>query len=308
MKRFLLKRILMLVPVLLGVTIIIFTLMYITPGDPVDSILGDSATEQTKADLREELGLNGTYIERLGGYITGLLHGDMGICYATRQNVADRIVQSYPNTVKLAGVSMLWATVFGLTFGIVSAVRQYSFLDNIVMCLAMIGTSIPVFWNSLLLILLFSVKLNVLSASGLSSPRHLILPAFALGLQSCATITRMTRSSMLEVVRQDYISTARAKGQTEYKITVRHALKNALIPVVTVIGMQFGLLLGGAVVTESIFSISGIGKMMVDAVNARNYPVVQGGVLAIALVFSVINLLVDILYAYIDPRIRSQYH
>ena len=192
-------------------------------------------------------------------------------------------------------------------FGIVSAIRQYSIIDNIVMSISMIGISMPSFWCGLLLMLLFCVKLKWLPASGFDSFSCVILPGIALGVNSAASIARMTRSSMLEVIRQDYISTARAKGLSEFKVVTVHALKNALIPVITTIGMQFGLLLGGAVLIESIFAIPGVGKMMVDAIKSRNYPVVQGGVLVIALSFCLVNLVVDILYAYVDPRVRSQY-
>ena len=283
------------------------SLMYITPGDPVDSLLGDNATPEAREALREELGLNGGYFERFFNYVVRLLRGDMGICYSTRQNVATRIAQTFPNTVKLASFAVAFAVVFGLTFGIVSAIRQYSIIDNIVMSISMIGISMPSFWCGLLLMLLFCVKLKWLPASGFDSFSCVILPGIALGVNSAASIARMTRSSMLEVIRQDYISTARAKGLSEFKVVTVHALKNALIPVITTIGMQFGLLLGGAVLIESIFAIPGVGKMMVDAIKSRNYPVVQGGVLVIALSFCLVNLVVDILYAYVDPRVRSQY-
>ena len=270
-------------------------------------MLGDNATPEAREALREELGLNGGYFERFFNYVVRLLRGDMGICYSTRQNVATRIAQTFPNTVKLASFAVAFAVVFGLTFGIVSAIRQYSIIDNIVMSISMIGISMPSFWCGLLLMLLFCVKLKWLPASGFDSFSCVILPGIALGVNSAASIARMTRSSMLEVIRQDYISTARAKGLSEFKVVTVHALKNALIPVITTIGMQFGLLLGGAVLIESIFAIPGVGKTMVDAIKSRNYPVVQGGVLVIALSFCLVNLVVDILYAYVDPRVRSQY-
>ncbi len=307
MLKYIARRLIMLIPVLLGVILVVFTLMYITPGDPVDSILGENSTLESREALRQELGLNGGYFERLFNYISRLLKGDMGICYATKQNVTTRIAQTFPNTVKLASLSVVLAIAIGLTFGIVSAVKQYSIFDNIAMGISMILNAMPTFWEGLLLLLLFAVTLKWFPASGFSSFRQMVLPAFTLCTHSAAAITRMTRSSMLEVIRQDYISTARAKGQTEWNITIHHALKNAMIPVITTIGMQFGLLLGGAVLVESIFGIPGVGKMMVDAIKARNHPVVQGGVLVIALAFSIVNLVVDILYAYIDPRIRSQY-
>lgn len=301
------KRLLMMVPVMLGVIIIVFTLLYITPGDPVDSLLGDDATPEMAEQLREELGLNGTYIERLGKYIINLLHGDLGICYATKQPVMERIVQTFPNSLKLAGCSVVLSLMIGLLFGIVSAVKQYSIFDTVAMALAMVGNAMPNFWQGLLLMLLFALQWKVLPASGFEGWKYLILPSITIGTSSAAAIARMTRSSMLEVIRQDYITTAEAKGQSELKIIIFHALKNALIPVITTVGIQFGNLLGGAVLTESIFAVPGVGKMMVDAIKARNYPVVQGGVLMVALTFSLVNLAVDILYAYVDPRIRSQY-
>ena len=301
------RRLLMMVPVMLGVIIIVFTLLYITPGDPVDTLLGDDATPEMAAQLREELGLNGGYFERLGRYVTGLLHGDLGVDYATKEPVMDRIIQTFPNSLKLAGCSVVLAVVIGLTLGIVSAVKQYSIFDNVAMALAMVGNAMPNFWQGLLLMLLFALQWKLLPASGIGGWEYMILPAVTIGTSSAAAIARRTRSSMLEVIRQDYIVTAESKGQTELKIIVFHALKNALIPVITTVGIQFGNLLGGAVLTESIFAIPGVGKMMVDAIKARNYPVVQGGVLMVALTFSLVNLAVDILYAFVDPRIRSQY-
>lgn len=307
MGKYILKRLLMLIPVMLGVVLIVFTLMYITPGDPVDSILGEDASPEEAAELRIRLGLNGGYFERLYTYVKNLLHGDLGICYATKQPVMTRLAQTFPNSLRLAGMSMIIAVVIGLTMGIISAVKQYSWFDSIAMALAMVGNAMPNFWQGLLLMLLFALHWHLLPASGFTSWKHVILPALTIGTSSAAAIARMTRSSMLEVIRQDYIVTARAKGQCEFLITVCHALHNALIPVITTVGMQFGHLLGGAVLTESIFAVPGVGKMMVDAIKARNYPIVQGGVLMIALVFSLVNLGVDILYAFIDPRIRSQY-
>lgn len=307
MLKYIIRRLLMMIPVMLGVIVIVFTLMYITPGDPVDTLLGDDATPEMVEELREELGLNGTYLQRLGKYLVNLLHGDLGIDYATREPVMDRIMQTFPNSIKLAGCSVLLALVLGLTLGIISAVKQYSLFDNTAMALAMIGNAMPSFWQGLLLMLLFALHWRLLPASGFDGWQYMILPTITIGTSSAAAIARMTRSSMLEVIRQDYITTAEAKGQTELKIIIKHALKNALIPVITTVGIQFGNLLGGAVLSESIFAVPGVGKMMVDAIKARNYPVVQGGVLTVALAFSLVNLAVDILYAYVDPRIRSQY-
>lgn len=307
MIKYILRRILMMIPVMLGVMLIVFTMMYITPGDPAEIILGDAATPETVAELRDEMGLDDPYIVRFVRFILDLLRGDLGTCYATRQPVFDRLVQTFPNTIKLAALAVVVSTTLGLTMGIISAAKQYSIFDNVAMALAMVGNAMPNFWQGLLLMLVFSLWLGWLPASGFSSFKYMILPAITMGTSSAAVIARMTRSSMLEVIRADYISTARAKGQIEFRVILRHALKNALIPVVTIIGIQFGRQLGGAVLTESIFAVPGVGKMLVDAIKARNYPVVQGGVLMIALSLSIVNLLVDILYAYIDPRIKSQY-
>ena len=289
MVKYVFRRIVMMIPVLLGVSLIVFTLMYITPGDPAALILGDGAPPEAVEQLHKEMGLDDGFIIRFGRFLKdAVLHQDLGTCYQTKQPVVERIGEMFPNTLKLAAFSVTIAVVLGMVMGIISAVYQYSAFDNIAM-------------------LLFALKLKWLPASGFSSFKYMILPAVTIGTSSAAAISRMTRSSMLEVIRQDYITSARAKGQTEFMITMRHALKNALIPVITTIGMQFGNLLGGAVLTESIFAVPGIGKMMVDAIKARNFPVVQGGVLVVALAFSLVNLLVDILYAYIDPRIRSKY-
>lgn len=307
MLRYILRRLLMLIPVLFGVVVIVFTLMYITPGDPVDALLGDSVTPEAADALREQLGLNGGYLKRLFTYTAHLLKGDLGICYQTKQPVTTRIADAFPYSIKLAALGVAFSVTLGLIVGIVSAVFQYSAFDYISMFICMIGNAMSSFWLGLLLLLVFCLKLGWFPASGFSSFRYMVLPAFTVGFHSAASIARMTRSSMLEVIRQDYISTARAKGQSEFNIVIGHSLKNALIPVITIIGMQFGNLLGGSVLVESIFVIPGVGKMMVDAVKFRNYPVVQGGVLTVALAFCVVNLCVDILYALVDPRIRSQY-
>lgn len=298
----------MLIPVMLGVTFIVFTLMYITPGDPARIILGESASEASVQQLREEMGLNDPFIVQYGNYLYDLVvHQDIGTSYVTKRPVFTELAAVFPATLKLALLSMLFAILLGIPIGIISAVKQYSWFDSISMIFALIGISMPVFWLGLLMILLFSVKLHWLPASGFSSFKYMIMPAVALGAQSVAIITRMTRSSMLEVIRQDYIRTAKAKGQKQKIVILRHALGNALIPIITIVGLQFGGLLGGAVLTESIFSIPGIGRLMVDSIKMRDYPVVQGGVLFIAILFSIVNLLVDLLYAYVDPRVKSQY-
>lgn len=307
MIKFIIRRILLMIPVILSVIVIVFTLMYFTPGDPVDTIAGADATEETREAIRVELGLNGSYIERLVRYISGLLHGDLGLDYNSRMPVKDMIKVAFPNTLKIAGVAIIFATVVGIAIGIWAATNQYTFADTFASILALVGNSMPVFWLALLLMLAFSVWLGWLPATGLDGWKALIMPAFCTSVGSIAAIARMTRSSMLEVIRSDYITTARSKGLREATIITEHALGNALIPVVTTIGIQFGNLLGGAVLTETVFAIPGMGTMIVSAIKARNLPVVQGGVLVCALSLCILNLVIDLLYGFIDPRIKSQY-
>lgn len=306
--RYVLRRIFFLIPVLFGVTFIVFTLLYITPGDPAKLILGEQAPPEAVQAMREEMGLDQPYLIQYYNYVKkAVLQQDIGRSYVTNRPVMQEILGAFPATFTLATSAMLVAILIGIPIGIISAIKQYSVFDTVSMIIALLGVSMPVFWLGLLLILLFTVYLGWLPASGFNSIKHMIMPALALGAMTAAIVTRMTRSSMLEVIRQDYIRTAQAKGQKQSVVVLKHALGNALIPIIAVIGLQFGQLLGGAVLTESIFSIPGVGRLMVDSIKMRDFPVVQGGVLFIALSFSVINLLVDLLYAYVDPRIRSQY-
>ncbi len=307
MIKYIARRLLLLIPIMLAVSFIVFVLLYITPGDPVRMILGESATPEAVVAIRAKLGLDQPFFTRYLNYLNNLIHLDMGISYATGGSVSKEIFNCVPYTLLLAFVSILLAVVIGIPIGIVSAVKQYTTFDNIVMVIGLIGISMPVFWLGLLLILFFAVNLKILPSSGISSWQHLILPAITVGAQSIAVVCRMTRSSMLEVIRQDYIRTVRAKGQTEFNIVVSHTLHNAMIPIITVIGLQFGALLGGAIMAETIFSIPGLGRLMVDSIKQRDYPVVQGVVLFVALSFSLVNLLIDIIYAFVDPKIRSKY-
>lgn len=308
MHKYIIKRLLFLLPVILGVSFVVFTMLYITPGDPARMALGEQASEEAVQNFREQEGLNDSFIVQYGRYLyNAVFKGDLGRSYTTKRPVVQEILNVFPSTLLLTLLSMIVAVVIGIPFGIISAVKQYSFLDSTIMFLALIGISMPVFWLGLILILTFSVKLGWFPPSGFYGFKYMVLPAFALSAQAIAIITRMTRSSMLEVVRQDYIRTIRAKGQRERVVIGFHALKNALIPIITVVGVQFGYLLGGAILTEVIFSINGVGRLMVEAIKMRNYPVVQGGVLFTALAFSIVNLLVDLLYAYVDPRIKAQY-
>ena len=306
MSKYILKRFLYLIFVLFGVSLIVFTLLYVTPGDPAKIILGEAATPEALEEVRESLGLNDSYIVRYGNYIKDIVvHQDLGDSYVTGRPVLTEIMGVFPNTLSLASISILIAVVLGVTLGIISAVKQYSWIDNFVMIFALIGTSAPIFWIGILMILLFSVTLNWLPPSGYGTIQQMIMPAVALGLQSTAMIARMTRSSMLEMIRQDYVKTARSKGQKEIVVILKHVFRNALIPIVTVIGLQFGVLLGGAMLTEVVFSIPGLGRLMIDSIKMRDYPVVQGGVLFMATCFSLVNLLVDLIYALVDPKISK---
>ncbi|WP_299299015.1 ABC transporter permease [uncultured Fretibacterium sp.] len=308
MLRYIVRRVLFLIPVLLGVAFCVFTLLYLTPGDPARMVLGDLATEDAVQEFRNREGLNDPFLVQFGNYVwKAVTKGDIGRSYITKRSVAQEVLAAFPATLKLSALAMLIAILVGLPCGILSAIKQYSLFDTVTMIFAMIGLSMPVFWLGLLLILLFSVHLRWLPSSGFGTFKAMILPAVSLSAQAISMVTRMTRSSMLEVIRADYIRTARAKGQRESVVIWVHALHNALIPVVTLCGLQFGHLLAGAILTESIFAIPGVGRLMVSSIMQRDYPMVQGGVLFIAIVFSIVNLLVDLVYAYIDPRIKAQY-
>lgn len=308
MVNYILKRILMIIPIMLGVSFVVFCMIYFTPGDPAEYILGVDASTEAVESLREELGLDDPFAIRYFNYLKDIVTKfDFGISYTTRRSVTIEIIERFPTTLRLAFLSVGLATIIGITTGVISATMQYSIFDHIATIIALTGISMPNFWTGLMLIILFAVNLGWLPSSGFSTPIHWILPCVTIGFASSAAIMRMTRSSMLEVLRQDYITTARAKGQKEILVIIKHALRNALIPIVTVIGISFGHMLGGAILAESIFAIPGTGKLMVDAISAKNYPMIQGGVLFIAMSFSLVNLAVDILYAFIDPRIRTQY-
>jgi len=294
------------IPVLFGVSLIIFTMVRVIPGDPGYVMAGPHATKDQVEQIRAQLGLDKHPVTQYFIFIENLIKGDLGTSTRTGLPVTKEIMARFPNTLLLALASIMIATVFGVLTGIIAGVRQNSKFDYLSMLVALFGLSMPVFWLGLMLMLLFSIKLGLFPAVGADSFKHLVLPAITLGANSTAIIARMTRSSMLEVIRLDYIRTARAKGLSEKLVISRHALKNALIPVVTVIGLQTGILLGGAVLTEIVFAWPGIGRLLVEAILSRDYPVVQGVVLVVATMFIFVNLVVDILYSYLDPRIR--YH
>lgn len=307
MLKYTMRRILLLIPVLLGATFLLFCMLSLAPGDPVNIILGADATPEAAAVLRAELGLDQPLLTRYLDFLVNMCHGDFGLSYSNRQPVADEIWARFPNTILLATLTTLFASVIGIPLGIISAVKQYSVWDNISISISLLGASMPTFWLALMLMLVFSLNLGWLPPSGSYGPEYWILPVVTVSLTSASSVTRMTRSSMLDVVRQDYIRTARAKGQTEQKIILNHELPNALIPIITVVGMQFASNLGGAIMCESVFAIPGIGTLMITAINARNHPMVLACSVLTAVVFSLVAIFVDLLYAFVDPRIRSQY-
>lgn len=308
MIRYIAKRILMMIPVLLAVSFLIFSLMYLAPGDPARIILGDDAPEEAVLEKREELGLNDPFLVQYGRYIYNIVfHFDFGVSYSTGEPVVKTLLERYPVTIELALCCMFMMIIMGLPIGIISAVKQYSLLDNVSVSVGLIAVSMPNFWLGLVLIMFFSLKLRLLPASGFYGWKYWILPSMTVGFSNAASLLRTTRSAMLECIRQDYVDTARAKGQSEFKTIMHHVLGNAWIPILTVIGMTFGRLLGGAIISEQIFSIPGLGKLMIDSINMRDYPMVRGGVLMLAFTFSMMNLVVDILYTFIDPRLKTEF-
>jgi peptide/nickel transport system permease protein len=307
MHKYIVRRLLMMIPVMLGVTLLVYMIISLTPGDAASMILGDGATEEAVATLREEMGFNDPVIIQYANYMKDLLTGDLGVSYATGKSVAVEIGQRFPNTFRLTVSAIFLSVLISIPIGVISATKQYSIFDNVGMIFALVGISMPSFWTGLILIIFFSLQLGWFPSGGMEGWTSLILPAFTLAVASTASITRTTRSSMLEVIRQDYINTAKAKGVSKGVVIRKHALKNALIPAITVIGLEFGVLLGGAVLTETVFSWPGIGRLMVESIQRKDTPMVLGCVIVFALAFSLVNLLIDILYAFIDPRIKASY-
>ena len=305
MLKYIAKRILLLIPVLLCVMTVLFTILYFTPGDPARIALGQEVTEEAVAAFRAERGMDDPFVVQLGRYIyRAVFKGDLGYSYVMKSPVSFELASRIPMTGKLAFWAVAFSTLVGIPLGIICAIRQYSLLDSVTTLITLIGISTPTFWTGLLLILAFSVHLGWLPSMGFSTISEMVLPIVTLSGTSIAIIARITRSSMLEVIHSDYVRTARAKGQKESVVILRHALPNAMIPILTIISIQFGTLLGGSIITEAIFSISGVGRLMLDAINNRDYPIIQGGVLFISVAFCMINLAVDILYAFVDPRIH----
>lgn len=301
------KRLLLMIPVILGISFILFSIMDLTPGDPARVILGDYASQQEIDNLREEMGLNDNFFVRYGRYVGDAVTGDLGNSYRSNTPVVDEIAARFPSTFKIALMAMFIAVLIGIPVGIISAVKQYSIADITSTILALLFTSIPAFWLGLLLILLLSVKLRLLPAVGSDSWKHMIMPSVSLAAAQMATIIRMTRSTMLEVIRQDYIRTAKAKGAPPKRIIFHHAIKNALLPVITTVGLSISNLLGGALIIENVFGISGLGTLMVNSVKSKDTPMLIGSVMFAAIAAGIVNLIVDVIYTYVDPRIKAQF-
>ncbi len=308
MGRYILRRLLWMIPVVLGVTVLVFTIMYFIPGDPVKMMLGAEATPDEIAAFRQRLGLNDPYLVRLGRFVGGIvLRFDFGESWVYNTPVTTELLRRFPRTITIAAACIALQILVGIPLGIIAAVNHNSWVDRIAMFIAIFGVSMPGFWIALMLVLLFSVRLGWLPPYGIGGLKYYILPVIANGFPGIATQARQTRSSMLEVIRSDYITTARAKGMSELQILLKHALPNALLPVITIIGNGMGMLLAGAVIIESIFSIPGVGMYLVGGINTRDYNIVQSSVIFLATAFTLINLLVDLAYAFIDPRIKAQF-
>jgi peptide/nickel transport system permease protein len=299
-----LKRTLQMIPTLFGVLLVVFILVHSVPGDPARMVAGAEASAEDVELVRERLGLNEPLYVQFGSYIAGVVKGDFGTSMRSGRPITEEIMTRFPTTLKLTIFSVVILVVVGLFAGIFSATKPNSLRDNATMMFALFGISMPVFWLGLMLILLFSYYIPILPSGGNSELKHFILPAIALGLSSSAILARLTRSSILEVINQDFVRTARAKGVKEKIVVYKHTLKNALIPIITIIGLEFGSLLGGAVLTETVFSINGLGRFLIQSIQFRDYPAVQGCVLFIAVLFVVVNIIVDLSYGLVDPRVR----
>jgi len=306
MAAYIVRRLVLLVPVLLGVSLGSFGLLQLVPGDPALILAGQEATEDVLAQIRHEYGLDQPRPIQFLVYLRNAVRGNLGISIQSRQPVATLIAQRFPFTLRLAFLAILFSAALGVVAGIIAATRRNSAVDLTALFGSLVGISLPIFWLGLLMILVFSVRLRWFPAGGSGTLTHLVLPAIVLGAASSAVIARMTRASMLEVLRQDYVRTARAKGVRDRRIIYQHALKNAMIPILTVFGLEFGYNLGGAVLTETVFSLPGLGRLIVEGIFARDYPVVQGAMLVVATTFVLVNLLTDIAYSFFDPRIRYE--
>lgn len=304
MGRYIIKRLLISLPVIFGIALITFVMLNVVPGDPIALMMKEHINPDVVARVRAQMHLDDPAYIRFFRFLWDALHGDFGISYKLNRSVSKLLFNAFPNTLILSAAAALVSWIIGIPAGVLSAVKQHSFADNFFMGFSLLGVSLPVFWAGLLFQYVFSLKLGILPVSGFSSPKHIILPALVLGWSSAGTIARLTRSSLLEVMRNDYIRTARAKGRTELKVIIKHALKNSMLPVVTVMALQVASLLSGAVITESVFGIPGIGRISVNAIQSRDMPLLQGAVMFTTLIVIVGNLAADILYSFIDPRIK----
>mgnify|MGYP006096015535 FL=1 len=305
MTRFVIHRLLALIPLLIGVSFIVFMMLQLVPGDPVMMMLGEFSMATTKdvEAMREQLGFNDPLYIQYWNYFKGLITGDLGTSMRTKKPVIDLILARLPSTFELTFFGLLFAIIFGTSLGIIAALKHNTFIDYFTVVIALLGVSIPGFWLALLFIFLFSIRLEWLPITG-SSPLSIIMPCLALGLWAGGTIARLVRSGMLEVLQSDYVRTARAKGLYKHRIILVHALRNALLPVVTIFGIQFGHVLAGTVIIEAVFARPGLGLMMVNAIVAKDFPLVQGTIMFVAGAYIVVNILVEVLYTYLDPRIR----
>lgn len=306
MVKYIVNRILVTIPIIIAIILIVFLLLQVLPGNPIQVMMKEKANQAVIDRVTEQMGLNDPVMVRFGRYLWGMLHGDLGHSYKLKRPVTQLIMTAFPNTVKLAITSALVAWIIGIPTGIISAIKKDTLLDRTLMGFSLVGISLPVFWAAMLLQYVLGYKLKLLPISGYSTWRHMIMPAIVLGWASSGSIARLTRSSLLGVMKNDYIRTARAKGLVESAVVTRHGLKNSMIPVVTMMAMQFASLLSGAVITESVFGIGGIGQLMVSAISQRDMPLLQSSVIFSTMIIIVGNLVADILYSFLDPKIRTQ--
>lgn len=304
MATYVLKRLLLLIPLLFGITLLAFFLLNALPGDPVLSLVGERASPEVIENIRKEIGVDKGFIGQYIGYLKLLSHGDFGRSYYTNRDVLKDIVMKFPNTMRLAFAAMLIAVPLGIVGGFISAYKRGRFIDRLINVVSITGLSIPIFWSAIIIMLFLSLKLKLFPPSGTGDIRFLVLPAFVLSIPAMATLSRVTRTTILDILKMPYINTARAKGLPSVKISIVHVLKNAIIPIVTIIGLDFGSYLNGAVVTETIFGWDGIGRFTIDGITKRDYPVIMGCIIFGTAVFVLVNLITDILYHYLDPRIR----
>jgi len=304
MFNYLIKRLISAVPVLIGISLLLFLMLRMLPGDPAQVLAGQMASLEEIENIRHQLGLDRPIYEQYGVFLSRLVRLDLGRSARTQNPVIEEVWARLPNTLTLAVAAITLACLFGIPAGIISAVKPYSWIDYLVTLSALFGISMPVFWLGLMLVVVFSIMLKWLPAGGTGSWQHVILPSITLAAFAVAFIARMTRSTLIETLSQDFTTTARSKGLPEKVVVVKHALRNALIPIITVVGLQFGFLLGGAVLTETVFAWPGVGRLIVDSIMARDYPMIQGAILIFGLLYIFVNLIIDLIYAFVDPRIR----